>query len=57
MMPQGAIHPIMLAAKWRLCVAPVPPQAADLTPPGSTAVKVGRPGHGVIAAGANLLAA
>src|SRR6478735_2971397 len=31
----------MLAAKRRLRVAPVPPQAADLTPPGSTAVDPG----------------
>ncbi len=35
----------MLAAKRRLRVAPVPPQAADLTLPGSAAVKAGRPGR------------
>jgi hypothetical protein len=41
----------MLAAKRRLRVAPVPPQAADLTPPDTAAINMDRPGHGVIAAG------
>lgn len=35
----------MLAAKRRLRVAPVPPQAADLTPPATAAVNEGRPGR------------
>lgn len=35
----------MLAAKRRLRVAPVPPQAADLTPPTTAAVNKGRPGR------------
>jgi len=35
----------MLAAKRRLRVAAVPPQAADLTPPAIDAVNHGRPGR------------
>ena len=35
----------MLAAKRRLRVAAVPPQAADLTPPAIDAVNQGRPGR------------
>lgn len=34
-----------LAAKQRLRVAPVPPQATDLTPPATAAVDEGRPGR------------
>ena len=35
----------MLAAKRRLRVAPVPPQAADLTPPATATIDKDRPGR------------